>query len=190
MSISKDTWIISDTHINHRNILKFTDHYTGELVRPGFDNIEQMNEYIVEQWNAHVKPGDHVIHLGDVTLGPKAEFLPLWKRLNGSKSLIAGNHDDIKFFAKNELVKKIYIWKVLHDFKMVLSHIPLHKSQLLRGPAGHEHDSDYLENYLLNVHGHIHQQQSPPGPYRCVCVEHTDYKPVHIEDLAATQNSQ
>lgn len=184
MSVTKDMWLIADTHLNHKNILHFTNSLTGKLLRPGFDTIQQMNEYIIEQWNSHIKPGDKVIHCGDVTLGPKDEFRAMWKKLHGSKELIVGNHDDIKFFAKNELVTKIHMWKQMREFGLLLSHVPLHEQQLRRGPPGEEHD--YMKNHLLNVHGHIHDELSPPGPYKCICVEHTDYKPVNIEDLRIT----
>jgi calcineurin-like phosphoesterase family protein len=181
MPVNKDTWLIADTHLNHKNILHFRNYRTGELIRPGFDDIHQMNEYIIEQWNSHIKPGDKVIHLGDVFFGPKDEFLPMWKRLHGSKELIVGNHDDIKFFAKNELVTKIHMWKQMREFGLLLSHVPLHKNQLRK--VSLSQDYDYPKNYMVNIHGHIHDQPSPEGPYRCICVEQTEYKPVHIEDL-------
>jgi hypothetical protein len=31
--------------------------------------------------------------------------------------------------------------------------------------------------------GHIHQNPSPEGPYRNVCVEQINYTPVNIEEL-------
>ena len=36
--MSRDIWLISNTHFNHANILKFTDSKTGNLVRPDFDD--------------------------------------------------------------------------------------------------------------------------------------------------------
>ena len=45
-----DLWVISDTHLNHRNMLNFRDHVTGNLIRPGFNSVEEMNEYITEPW--------------------------------------------------------------------------------------------------------------------------------------------
>jgi len=180
--MSRDIWIISDTHFVHENILSFTDN-DGNLIRPGFDSVDHMNEYMIEKWNSVVKPGDIVYHCGDVVIGPKDKFLPLFKRLNGSKRLIVGNHDDIKFMAKKELFTKIMMWRMFREFGLLLSHVPLHESSLRRGPPGHEYDPEHNKNTLLNVHGHIHQNESPPGPYRCVCVEHVDYTPVNIEDL-------
>jgi calcineurin-like phosphoesterase family protein len=43
--MSRDIWVISDTHLGHQNILNFTDSATGNLVRGHlFDNIDQMDE--------------------------------------------------------------------------------------------------------------------------------------------------
>jgi calcineurin-like phosphoesterase family protein len=36
---------------------------------------------------------------------------------------------------------------------------------------------------MMNVHGHIHSNASPDGPYRCVCVEQVDYRPINIDEL-------
>lgn len=36
---------------------------------------------------------------------------------------------------------------------------------------------------VINVHGHIHSNPSPEGPYKCVCVEQINYTPVNIEEL-------
>ena len=55
------TYWISDLHFWHANIIKYCS-------RP-FDNAFQMNEALVENWNAKVKPGDTVFHLGDFSMG-------------------------------------------------------------------------------------------------------------------------
>ena len=36
---------------------------------------------------------------------------------------------------------------------------------------------------ITNVHGHIHSNPSPEGPYKCVCVEQINYTPINIEEL-------
>ena len=52
-------FVISDTHFQHSNILKFTDRNTGKPVRP-FQTVQDMDETMVENWNKVVKPGDKV----------------------------------------------------------------------------------------------------------------------------------
>jgi calcineurin-like phosphoesterase family protein len=179
--MSKDIWLISDTHFGHANILNFTDSTTGELIRGNrFSSVEEMNETMVENWNNTVKPGDIVYHLGDVFFGSKEEFLKLWNRLNGSKRLILGNHDDAKFFVKHELVTKVVMWREFHEHNLLLSHVPLDPSSLRRYRHG-RHDEE--NRMLLNVHGHIHQNPSPTEHHRCVCVEHIDFTPINIEEL-------
>jgi calcineurin-like phosphoesterase family protein len=179
-----DTWLISDTHFGHSNILNFTDSETGELIRGArFSTVEEMNETMIENWNRVVKPGDTVYHLGDVFFGNKDTFRSLWARLTGAKRLILGNHDDAKFFIRNGLVEKVTVWKEFHEYGLLLSHIPLDPSGLLR----HRHNIYSEEKQmLLNVHGHIHQNPSPTEHHRCVCVEQIDYTPINIEELRVT----
>jgi calcineurin-like phosphoesterase family protein len=183
--MSKDIWIISDTHFRHTNILKFTDSATGKLIRGDrFADVDEMDEHMIQQWNSVVKQGDIVYHLGDVVIGDKEWFKKNWPRLNGSKRLIVGNHDDIPFLSAGGFFKKVQMWRMFPEFGLMLSHVPLHPSNLLRmvKPNG-----VWLDDCvpLFNVMGHIHQNPAPKGPYRCVCVEQTNYTPVHIETLAA-----
>lgn len=165
--MSRNIWVTSDTHFGHSNILNFTDD-KGLPVRP-FDSVQEMNQTMVDRWNSVVRPGDKVYHLGDVFFGPKDDFKRLWPRLMGSKRLVVGNHDDIKFLSSGGFFQKVYMWRLFKEHGVLLTHVPLHESSIRGGG--------------INVHGHIHQQSSPKGPYKCVCVEQTDYTPVNIEDL-------
>ena len=172
--MSRDIWLISDTHFQHENILKFRD-ADGNLIRGNlFDSVEQMDDYMCTQWNRYVKPGDIIYHLGDVMMGSKETFVPMFKKLNGQKRLIVGNHDDIKFMAQKELFSKIMMWRQFPEFGLLLSHVPL-------DPSG-VYNYRTKEN-MLNVHGHIHQNPSPTEHHRCVCVEQIDYTPINIEEL-------
>lgn len=173
----KDIWFISDTHFGHENILGFIDSRTGLKVRPGFKDIEEMDEHMVEKWNSVVKPGDKVYHLGDVFMGDRDKFKKLWPRLNGRKNLIVGNHDDIKFLSSGGFFKEVYLERKFKDLKLHLSHIPLHPSQ-------HETGAPGSGNFLVNVHGHIHGNPTPEGRYINVSVEVINYIPVHIDVIA------
>lgn len=174
-----DIWIISDTHFNHANILKFTDSKTGKLIRgERFSSTTEMDEFMIERWNSRVKPGDKVYHLGDVFFGDKEYFQRLWPKLHGQKRLIVGNHDDIKYLSNGGFFSKVYMWRMFTEFGLLLTHVPVHPSNLRV-----VNDSDDIP--LFGIHGHIHQNSSPIGPYRNVSVEVIDYTPVNIETLAA-----
>ena len=176
-------WVISDTHFHHANILTFTDS-EGELIRGArFSSVEEMDECMLENWNSVVKPGDKVYHLGDVQMGSKEQFSKFWPRLHGSKRLIVGNHDDIKFLSSGGFFAKVQYWRMFHEFGLMLTHVPIHVNSLFRYPSKNGDDGVTEPEPLLNIHGHIHQNPSPPGPYRCVCVEQINYTPINIEEL-------
>ena len=176
--MTRDIWISSDFHFNHENILKFRDSTTGVHVRGDrFQSVTEMNEYMIEQHNRTVKPGDIFYTLGDVFMGEGSRewFKKNWPRLNGRKRLIVGNHDDIKFLSSGGFCQKVQMWRMFPEFGLMFSHVPLHISSM------YKHS---IDRPLFGIHGHIHQNSSPVGPYRNVCVEKTDYSPVHIETLA------
>lgn len=135
-----------------------------------------MNETLVQNWNKVVKPGDKVYHLGDVLMGPGGYegFPSLISRLQGQKRLIVGNHDDIPWLSKGGWFKKVTMWKVMPEFRVLLTHVPIHEDSI------HER---IVVSGGLNIHGHIHEKPSPKGPYKCVCVEHTNYTPVNLEEV-------
>lgn len=102
-------YYIADTHFDHANMLKFEPE-----CRP-FRNVDEMNEALIQNWNAKVKPGDEVYILGDFcfdTKGPRANnFL---RRLNGQKFLVRGNHD--AFLEAKEFDQSLLVWvKMYHE---------------------------------------------------------------------------
>jgi len=167
----KDIWFISDTHFRHEAILGFKD-YAGKTVRP-FSSVDEMDEAMFTNWNSVVKPNDVVYHLGDVLFGSdKVIWLENnFDKLNGTKHLILGNHDNPKFLAP--FFKSIALWKEFDG--IVASHTPLHQSTL--------DERHRFSDNILNVHGHIHSNPSPEGPYKCVSVEQINYTPINIEEL-------
>lgn len=174
----RNIWVISDTHFNHENIIKFCD-------RP-FKNAKAMNELLVEYWNSVVKPQDKVYHLGDVYMGggfPREDTLKLLKSLNGHKRLILGNHDNGRDQILQSVFEKIDVWRMFPEFGLLLTHVPVHQSTL-NGKS--KRKDEVQDRKLKNIHGHIHCNDSPEGPYKCVCVEQIGYTPVNIEELRTT----
>ena len=170
-------WVISDTHFFHQNILKFEDD-DGRLIRPGFSDVNHMNETIIQNWNSVVMPGDKVYHLGDVFFGARENYRPIIDRLNGKLRIILGNHDDVRRLIE-ELPKSVVldIWRVMKEFEVIMTHIPIHDTS---GRIRHG-------KLYSNVHGHIHQNLVGDPSYVNVCVEHTNYTPVNLETIRDAQ---
>ena len=118
----------SDLHFDHENMLKFEPES-----RP-FNNVDEMNEALIQYWNAKVKPGDEVYILGDFCMSKSGRRVNnLLRRLNGQKFLIKGNHD--YFLDDPEFDKSLFIWikdlKTIKDtfngekVNIVLCHYPI-----------------------------------------------------------------
>jgi calcineurin-like phosphoesterase family protein len=162
------SFVTSDTHFGHKNILTFTDD-EGKLTRE-FDSVEEMDEHMVDNWNRIVRPVDKVYHLGDVAIQKKS--ISIVERLNGKKILIKGNHDifSLKEYAK--YFKDVRAYRMFPGEGFILSHIPIHPRQL-------------QGRWRYNIHGHLHQNLVGDERYINVCVEQTDYEPVDLEHIFA-----
>ena len=173
-------FVISDHHLGHTNSWEKFKLEDGSPLRP-FTSTEEMNETMIERHNAKVKQQDTVYFLGDVVINKK--YLELVKRMNGRKILIRGNHDIFKDEDYREVgFEQLHGVRVFVD-KFILSHIPLHPDCV-------------TERFRVNVHGHLHANQvmswqvidedivyKPDPRYLCVCVEQTDYTPLHFDEV-------
>jgi len=79
------TLFTSDLHFGHLNVIKYCS-------RP-FSTGEEMNETLIRNWNRAVSPSDTVYVIGDFALCRSTEAITIARRLNGTKVLVAGNHD-------------------------------------------------------------------------------------------------
>lgn len=76
---------ISDMHLGHKKIIQMSK-------RP-FENVEEMQEKMIENWNSTVSENDEVYLIGDIFYKFGGNMETLLKRLHGHKHLIIGNHD-------------------------------------------------------------------------------------------------
>jgi calcineurin-like phosphoesterase family protein len=174
MNLALDTWLISDTHFFHKNIVKYCN-------RP-----REHTWIIAHNWKTMVKPEDDILHLGDVFMGNSGEAKELIQTLPGNKYFIRGNHDGQSTFWYREAGFQFVgtstnplgsIFWTAPDGQIVLfSHYP-DKYALKR-----EHEWD------INIHGHIHNNgyASPEyrsRDYRNISVEVVDYRPVRLRDV-------
>lgn len=167
-------FLVSDTHFGHSGVCRFTRD-DGTKLRP-WDNVDEMDEAMVQRWNDTVRPTDKVYHLGDVVINRRS--LSILHRLNGDKVLIKGNHDIFKLNDYTPHFRDIRSYHVMNG--MILSHVPVHEESLGR--------------FGCNIHGHLHYKRVMRAKhagarpvidnrYHCVCVEHTDYRPILFEHV-------
>ena len=143
---------LSDLHLGHDNILKMTDR--GKR----FCNIDDMNAYIIREWNEHVDDSDDVWIVGDFAYRSRLAVGTYIEAMKGHKHLIIGNHD-VKWMKNIRLDK--YFESVSHmevikeGIKMItICHFPLMEWVQSRYA---EYSS---EGRSWQVHGHIHDSRS------------------------------
>ena len=133
-----------------------------------------MNEYMIEIWNKYIQPGDKVYHLGDFIISESSGAIDkIMSRLNGTKVLIRGNHDNAKLSIYAKYFKDIRATSSLrdkHNRRYILSHYPLHPSSL---------------GNCFNLHGHTHQRSLEDSRYINMCVEATSYMPIDFDSFNA-----
>ncbi len=171
--MSKNYWIIADSHWGHSNIINLCD-------RP-FHDVKMMNDYMLMRWNQVVKERDIVYHLGDMFWTEKTalEILP---QLKGEIHLILGNHDRNWKRVYNRLqrsplnplsnliIEERDIVTISEPIKAILCHYPL----LSWNGAAHG---------VLHFAGHTHEKCKSEGQRVNICVENIDYTPINLNTL-------
>ena len=188
LSITEDTWVISDTHFGHDNIIRFCG-------RP-----QDHEQIMIDRWRATVKPEDTILHLGDLAYrGDWPHNLKILTLLPGQKFFIRGNHDKqnadwyykagfvdvghlLGTFSEEDVtrdgkpytntVRNYGFYTSLSGKRVLFSHYP----------------DNWLKDWSLNIHGHIHNNPYSPkisdtSRYRNVGVEVINYTPVKISTL-------
>lgn len=171
-----DKWAISDHHLFHTNMLKFTRE-DGSRCRP-FNSLEEQHEIMIERHNAVVKDQDYVYFGGDVTFQYHAGFNEVMSRLKGRKRLCIGNHDKIWNPNLMKWFEKAFLWHGFKEFNFTLSHMPLKEGSFRDG--------------AFNVHGHTHwhpvmlrDTKAPDPRYINICVEPRNFTPVNFDTIRA-----
>ena len=146
------TYITSDLHIGHANIIKFCP-----KTRP-YRDVNEMDNSMRNDWNATIQPEDMVYILGDVAFNNGARAAQYVQSLNGRKILIEGNHDhknlrDTAFRACFEQVHKYHELRYNGEI-IVMFHYPIH----LAWNRAHYGS--------IHFHGHCHGSKTGLEEYR------------------------
>jgi calcineurin-like phosphoesterase family protein len=138
------TWVISDTHWRHVNIVK----YTGRHV--DYEKILRQN------WIKAVDQNDLVIHLGDVIFGQDKELHlgGIMEGLPGKKVLCRGNHDlkpaDFYMARGFDIVTDYFVYE-----NIAFSHAPLTPLPYQTVKEKNQAGGFILKPVDVNIHGHF-----------------------------------
>ena len=161
----ENVWVWSDTHFNHKNIIKYCK-------RP-FSNKEEMNHVLIENYNDVVGYNDLVIWVGDVAFANDTTTNELLDQMNGDRILIVGNHDiDRKGRLKKLYFNETHLIYTIDDpiCPLIFTHYTMENTPYpWINIHGHVHNSSYfMENSLQHIN---------------VSVEVLDYKPINLATL-------
>lgn len=168
-----DTFFISDTHFDHKSII--------HLSKRPFETVSDMNEALIANWNAMIRPKDTVWHLGDFSMGSDQPASVFADRLNGNIHLIEGNHDQktvrdcANSFASIDLIKTISVDGQL----IVLCHYPMR-----------EWDKAWRSSWHLFGHVHSRLDDTPFSKSMDVGVDSHNFRPLSYEDVRNFMQNQ
>jgi calcineurin-like phosphoesterase family protein len=187
-------------------------HFCGEECITNFDrrsfaNAQEMDKYMIKQWNATIKGGDTVIVLGDMFATKDANKInSILNKLNGKFCLITGNHDVEWMKVEGVNLDKfewIRSYSELNDGKkmVIVSHYPIfcYNHQHLKDSNGanraymlygHVHNSaeatlvENLQNTVRNtktINKNGIEANIPSQMINCFCMK-SDYKPLTLDE--------
>lgn len=161
------TWITSDTHFLHANILKYSPD-----TRP-FTTAQEMTTALIEDWNSKVSYTDTVYHLGDFAFTNIETATTIANQLNGRIILIQGNHDT-KFVKHETFCKKFESIHQYHEFKYNKVNIILCHYPILRWNRMHYGS--------VHFYGHVHGRPTGLEKYRACDVGIDAQKEIKLLD--------
>lgn len=140
------TFFTSDLHLGHANIIRHCD-------RP-FESVDEMDEVILQRWNAKVKPNDTVYILGDLMFRNKRAPEEYLTQMPGKKHFIVGNHDKawMKKADLGQWIESVDMMLFTSDGqrKLTMCHYPMmswpfsnHEGWMIYGHIHENTDMDY-----------------------------------------------
>ena len=159
-------WFTSDRHFGHQRII--------ELAKRPFVSVEEMDEALIANHNARVKPGDIFYDLGDFAFTDDHD--KYLSRLNGEGHLLPGNHDHRRRLKKvkgwHTIEEKLVHLKLADKTELVLCHYAM------RVWRNSNHGA-------LHLYGHSHGNL-PGDSQSCdvgVDCSWTKFAPVSLEEI-------
>jgi calcineurin-like phosphoesterase family protein len=139
-SKNKNIWFTSDTHFSDQRIL--------DLSKRPFENIEEMDMYLINNWNMNIGEKDRIFHLGDFGNFKAINLLKF-----GKMYFLEGNHER----KNNEILSDYrveYLDNNIIDIDNILIelvHEPSKRNKDIFCLFGHVHKLSMIKQNALNV---------------------------------------
>lgn len=155
-------YVTADLHFNDQKIV--------DVVRKRFVSVKEHDDFIVRAINSVVGKNDTLYILGDVGILPIQGIKYEISRIVGRKILVVGNHDRFSDEAAKEMgFDEVYRHPVYVSPHVILSHEPVMEA--------------YMNEYVINVHGHIHGDRIPCRGFVNANIDATNYKPLSLDAI-------
>lgn len=194
-------YYIADCHFFHANL-------NTKMDKRGFRDVDELNAYMIAQWNKRVHKNDEVVILGDLCWGKAERATWLVNQLKGKLFMIRGNHD--KFLSHKDFDTRRFQWvkdyAELNDNgrKVILSHYPMvcyngqynkdkswnPKTYMLYGHVHDTHDQRIVERCAELIRNTQHMDPDGKLEYQradlinCFCM-YSDYVPWTLDEWIA-----
>lgn len=160
-------WFSSDTHFNHAGCIEHS--------RRPFDCVEDMNAWIVQEFNKKIKHSDTLYHLGDFCFGKLDDIKKMRYKLNGKIHLILGNHD-----YKNKIQRLADCFSEITPLKVIsINKMPITLCHYSMNVWDRSHYGAW------HLYGHSHGRWQGSGKSFDVGVDAHDFCPWSADEVIA-----
>ncbi len=160
-------YFTADPHYGHSAIIDYCN-------RP-FKNVDVMNATLIRNWNNVVTDSDTVYVIGDFSMKGTEDrnyIARISNKLNGTKHLILGNHDNLKPFAYTDI-----------GFKTVHTALELNVGDGETWLLHHDPVASITAPDKIWICGHVHQMFKYCKNAVNVGVDVWNYTPVSINTV-------
>jgi len=155
-------FVIGDNHFGDARILRYCRN-------DKFFTVDEMNRYMIQQWNNVVRNKDTIFINGDLSRYENENDYQFISKLNDKKILIRGNHDNMNddVYTSNGIFK-VYDYPIMYEYLLIT------------------HEPYFVNNNspFVNIYAHVHNNDN----YKhysscgyCTSVEVNNYTPVKME---------
>lgn len=186
LRLKQNTWISSDLHAFHKNIVRKLSSWNDGSTMRDFDSVDQMNDTIVNNINSVVKEEDLLICLGDWNFGG-IQNLPIFRERIACRNiiLVLGNHDGRHGQEFDPIVRgrrsssyfkmyTQYLEAIYNDIPIIMFHYPI---------ASWNH----MGKGAIHTFGHIHSVGEARffngGKSMDVGLDGNNMMPYHIDEI-------